>query len=94
MNAPAIFIGVITLLLIWLNLWVSIQIIHYLKSKGEEVSLFNGMLFVKGKIFKYLPLYKKITFEEKGKVGGLYTAFYITFFLFLIFFALGVMMVY
>jgi hypothetical protein len=94
MNTPAIIIGVMALLLIWLNLWVSVKIINYLKSKREDVSLFNGMIFVKGKIFKYLPLYKKISFEEKGKVGELYAAFYITFFLFLIFLGLGIIMVY
>ena len=93
MNTSAIIVGVITLLLIWLNLWVSIKIIDYLKSKGEDVSLFNGGFFVRGKIFKYLPLYKKLTLEEGGKVGGLYTTFYITFFLFLFFFGLGLTMV-
>ena len=93
MKTLVILVGVMTLFLIWLNLWVSIKIINYLRRKGEEVSLFNGRLFVKGKIFKYLPLYKKITLEENGKVGGLYTAFYVTFFLFLLFLVSGIMMV-
>jgi len=93
MKTSVIIVGVITLLIIWMNLWVSIKIIDYLKSKGEDVSLFNSGFFVRGKIFKYLPLYKKISLDEEGKVGGLYTTFYITFFLFLFCLGLGLTMV-
>jgi len=93
MNTSVIIVGVITLMLIWLNLWVSIKIIDYLKSKGEDVSLFNGGFYVRGKIFKYLPLYKKLTLEESGKPGEFYTIFYITFFLYILSFVLGISMV-
>jgi hypothetical protein len=93
MNTSVIIVGVITLLLIWLNLWVSIKIIDYLKSKGEDVSLFNGGFFVRGKIFKYLPLYKKVTLEIDGKVGPLYNTFYLTFILFMFSLGVGIIMV-
>ena len=78
MNTPVIF-GLIALGFLWYNLYVSISIIKYLKSKGEEASLSNGGIYVKGKIFRYLPLYEEYTYREEGKVGGLYTQFYISF---------------
>lgn len=93
MNTSVIIIGIITLLLIWWNLSVSIKIIEYLKIKGEKVSLFNNVFFVKGKIFKYLPLYKKVTLEIEGKVGSLYHTFYLTFILFMLFLGVGIIMV-
>lgn len=93
MNLLAIIIGVITLFFIWWNLWVSVKIVKFLKSKGEEVSLFNNGFFVRGKIFMYLPLYRKLSIETSGKVGHLYITFYITFFLFLIFLIFGIAIV-
>ena len=93
MNTPVIIVGVITLVLIWLNLSVSIKIIDYLKSHNQDVSLFNGGFFVKGKIFRYLPLYKKVTLENDGKVGPLYSSFYLTFFLFMLALGTGIIMV-
>jgi hypothetical protein len=90
MNTPVLIIGIITLLLIWWNLSVSIKIINYLKNKGKEVSLFNNMIFVKGKIFKYLPLYRKVTIEKDGKVGSLYNTFYLSFILSIVFLGIGI----
>jgi len=90
MNSLAIIFGLITLVFIWLNLWISIKIIKYLQGKGQEVSLFNGGFYVRGKIFMYLPLYKKISKESEGKVGNLYVNFYITFFLMVMFFIFGI----
>ncbi|MEJ2584683.1 MAG: hypothetical protein P8Z38_06450 [Robiginitalea sp.] len=48
------------------------------------------LFYIKGKIFKYLPLYEELTFQEDGKVGGLYTQFYISFVGFLISLFLGI----
>ena len=90
MNTIAIIFGVVALIFIWWNLWVSTKIVKYLKSNGENSSLFNNGFYVKGKIFKYLPLYKKISFENTGKVGQLYITFYISFFLILIFLIFGI----
>jgi len=77
-NTTIIF-GLIALAFLWYNLYVTTAIIRYLKSKGEDASLFNKGIYVKGKIFKYLPLYEEHTYKEHGKVGGLYTQFYISF---------------
>ena len=93
MNSLAIIIGLITLCFIWWNLWISIKIIQFLKSKGEEVSLFNNGFFIRGKIFKYLPLYRKLTIENQGQTGNLYILFYTSFFLFLIFLIFGIIVV-
>ena len=78
MNTPVIF-GLIALAFLWYNLYVTTAIIKYLKSKGEDASLFKGGIYIKGRIFKYLPLYEEHTYRENGKVGGLYTQFYISF---------------
>lgn len=80
-------------MLIWLNLWVSIKIIEYLRSQHQDVSLFNRGFFIKGKIFTYLPLYKKVSHEANGKVGPLYYTFYVTFVLFLFSLGIGIIMV-
>jgi hypothetical protein len=93
MNIPVIIVGIITLLLIWWNLSVSIKIVEYLKSKGEKVSLFSNVIFVKGRIFKYLPLYKKVTTEKDGKIGPLYNTFYLSFILSLVFLGIGIVLV-
>lgn len=85
--------GIIALGFLWWNLWISTKIIKYVKGKGEEASLFNNGIFVKGKIFSYLPLYKKLSLEENGKVGQLYYNFYISFIMFLVFFLVGLVMV-
>ena len=78
MDTTIIF-GLIALAFLWYNLYVTTAIIRYLKSKGEDASLFNGGIYVKGKIFRYLPLYEEYTYKENGKVGGLFTQFYISF---------------
>jgi hypothetical protein len=57
MNLPVIF-GILALIFVWYNLYVSVQIVNYLREKHYDVSLFNGGIYVRGKIFKYLPLYK------------------------------------
>jgi len=93
MNTLAIIFGIIALIFIWWNLWVSIKIVKYLKSKGENASLFSNGIYVKGKIFKYLTLYNKISLESTGKVGQLYIEFYISFFLFIIFLIFGIAIV-
>jgi hypothetical protein len=93
MNTSIIIIGIVVLLFIWWNLSISIKIIDYLKSEGQEVSLFNNMIFVKGKIFKYLGLYKKTTIEKNGKVGSLYNAFYLSFILSMVFLGIGIILV-
>ena len=93
MKNPAIIIGIICLLFIWWNLLVSVRIMRYLKSKGQKVSLFDNLFFVKGKIFAYLPLYKKISQEEDGKTGPLYLKFYFTFSLFILFLITGLIVV-
>ncbi len=93
MNKSVIIIGIIALGFIWWNLWISVKIIKYIKSKGEEASLFNNGIFIKGKIFSYLPLYKKLSLKEDGKVGQLYYNFYISFIMFLAFLIAGLIMV-
>lgn len=93
MNNTIIFIGLITLIFIWLNLWISTRIINYLKSKGVKASMSRHGIFVKGKIFKYLPLYKKISLEHDGKVGHLYYLFYTSFALALLFFGIGLVLI-
>ena len=87
----AVLFGFITLLFLWYNLFVSISVLNYLKSKGFEVSLFNGGFFVKGKIFKYLPVYKEETFRNTGKTGALYFQFYLSFLLTMVFLILGLL---
>ncbi len=93
MNNTVILIGLVTLIFIWINLWVSTRIVNYLKSKGIKASMFSSGFFVKGKIFKYLPEYKKVSLEHDGKVGHLYYSFYISFILGLVFLGLGLFLI-
>lgn len=93
MTNTIITIGLATLILLWMNLWISIRIIAYLKGKGENASLFTNWIYVKGKIFRYLPLYKKISKETDGKIGNLYYAFYGTFLLMLLFLIMGIILI-
>ena len=86
----SILFGVLALLMIWWNLWISLQIVKYLQEKNRPASLFRGGFFVKGKIFSYLPVYKKVTTEEYGRPGSLYGRFYISFFGMVLFFLLGI----
>ena len=88
-----IIIGLATLIMLWVNLWISVRIIAYLKGKGENASLFTNSIYVKGKIFRYLPLYKRISKETDGKVGGLYYAFYGSFVLILLFLMMGIILI-
>jgi len=92
MNYTIIF-GLIALIFLWYNFYVSISIVKYLKSNGKEASLFTKGFYVKGKIFKYLPLYKEITLQNEGKVGSLYSHFYFTFLSMLFFLVLGLISV-
>lgn len=87
----AIFYGLLCLTFLWVNLWASIRIIAYLQSRGEKASMFSGGFFVKGKIFQYLPLYKRHTQKETGKTGSLYYIFTISFILFIISMIAGLM---
>ena len=93
MNTLAIILGVIALFLIWWNLWISIKIVKYLKSKGSDASLFSHGIYVKGKIFRYLPLYRKLSIENTGKVGQLYSLFYVSFISMLIVLIFGIALV-
>ena len=93
MTKLALIIGFLVLILIWINLWVSIRIIAYLNSMGEKADLFNNRIYVKGKIFSYLPIYKKISKETDGKVGVLYYAFYISLLLFSLLLIAGILLV-
>ncbi len=92
MNLPIIF-GVLTLIFLWYNLIVSIRIIHYLRDNGKTVSLYNSGFFVKGKIFRFLPLYKEVSFTNEGRVGKLYANFYISFLCAIFFLLLGIITV-
>jgi hypothetical protein len=78
MEAPVIY-GIICLIFIWLNLYISTQIVSYLKKHGYDASLFTNGFYVRGKIFKYLPAYKETTNKLEGKIGSLYAMFYFSF---------------
>ena len=91
MNSFAIVFGVLALVLIWWNLWISTQIVKFLKSKGQDASLFKNGFFVKGKIFDYLPKYKELTKGETGKTGKYYVQFYVTFIGMLIMLLFGIL---
>lgn len=93
MNVEAITIGFIILFFLWWNLAISVKIVDYLQKYHRDISLSNYGFFVRGKIFKYLPLYKKTTLEREGKVGPLYFSFYATFFMAMICLAMGIAMV-
>ena len=93
MNSFAIFFGVIALILIWWNLWISIKIVNYLKDNGQDVSLFHNGFFIKGKIFQYLPIYKELTLKKIGKTGKYYVQFYVTFIGMLIMLLFGILAV-
>ena len=91
--SPSIIFGLITLAFVWYNFYVSLAIVNYLKANGKEANLFSKGFYVKGKIFKYLPLYKETTLQKEGKVGSLYSQFYISFIGLFIFLALGILTV-
>ena len=89
MNSFAIVFGFLALLLIWWNLYISINIVNYLKKEGFDASLFRNGFYVKGKIFNYLPLYKEHTLKKTGKTGKYYVQFYVSFIGMLIMFLFG-----
>ena len=89
----SIIFGLIALIFIWYNFYVSISIVKYLKANGKEASLFTKGFYVRGKIFKYLTLYKETTIQKEGKVGNLYSQFYFSFFMLLFFLILGLISV-
>lgn len=82
--------GSLCLLLLWINLWSSIRIIDYLKTRGEEASLFKKGFFIKGRIFRYLGRYKSLSSQEYGRAGKWLTIFYLSFALMLTCLALGI----
>lgn len=93
MDNVVIIIGFICLLFLWWNLYISTKIIDFLRGKGEKANLFQAGFFIKGRIFNYLPIYKKYSMEEDGKPGTLYYLFYFTFYMMLLFLGLGILMV-
>ena len=90
MEDIVIVFGAICLLFIWWNLWVSLEIVKYLKKKDQPASLFQKGFFIKGKIFEYVPVYREITRKDTGKTGSLYHLFYISFVGMCLFFLLGI----
>ncbi len=90
---PSIILGLITLAFVWYNFYVSLAIVNYLKANDKEASLFTKGFYVKGKIFKYLPLYKETTLKKEGKVGSLYSQFYVSFIGLFVFLILGIVSV-
>ena len=92
MNMAIVF-GIVTLVILWYNLFISNSIVNYLNSNGYQVSLFRKGFFVKGKIFKYLPLYKEVSFKKEGKVGRLYYLFYFSLIGVFLFLLLGLLSV-
>lgn len=85
-NDIIILIGIISLgLLLW-NLWISIQIVKYLNENNVKAKIAHQ----RGRIFKFLPVYKRITIKATGKVGPLYNLFVISFVLFSIFLITGI----
>ena len=74
-----IAIGLLALLLIWWNLYVSVLIVKYLKDRGIDARIAHR----RGSIFKYLNTYRKLSIKETGKEGNLYQLFYLSFYLML-----------
>jgi hypothetical protein len=88
-NDFIILIGIIALgLLLW-NLWVSIQIVKYLNANNIKAKIAHQ----RGKIFRFLPVYKKSTIETTGKPGPLYNLFVLSFVLFSICLFIGFILV-
>jgi len=90
MDNVVILFGFICLVFLWWNLYISTKIIEFLRDKGEEASLFKAGFYVKGRIFRYLPVYKRYTTEVNGRPGTMYYLFYFTFFATLLFLGLGI----
>ena len=93
MDYLALYVGIICLLFLWWNLWISMRIILYLRANGRDATLFRGPIFIKGRIFKYLPLYKEVSTKKEGRIGSLYRWFYISFIGMLTFFLIGLVMI-
>lgn len=88
-NDLILFIGIISVgLLLW-NLWVSIQIVKYLNDNNVNARIAHQ----RGRIFRFLPVYKKITIEATGKIGPLYSFFVLSFVLFSICLLIGIVLV-
>ena len=81
-------IGFITLVLIWWNLYVSVQIVKYLRERGIDARIAHR----KGSIFKYLSTYRKISAKETGREGPLYQQFVVSFLLFMSTLFIGIWM--
>lgn len=88
-NSLIIIVGIILFGCILWNLYVSIQIVTYLNENNIESKIAHQ----RGRIFKFLPLYKKISFEKTGKVGKLYNSFILSFVLYIIFLLIGILLV-
>ena len=85
-NDILISIGLVCLgLLLW-NLWISIQIVKYLNKNNIKAKIAHQ----RGRIFKFLPVYKRTTIELTGKVGTHYTLFIISFILFSVCLTIGI----
>ena len=78
-NELVILIGILTAILIIINLIISIRISHELKRKNIDAEIAHR----RGIIFKYLKIYKQNNIEENGKPGLLYYLFIISFSLFM-----------
>ncbi len=90
MESYWLLFGSLCLVFLWINLWASIRIIAYLKSRGEEASLFKKGFFIKGRIFRYLGRYKSLTTQEYGRAGKWLPVFYLSFTFVLTCLALGI----
>jgi hypothetical protein len=85
-NDLLFFIGLVCFGLLMWNLWISIQIVKYLNDHNIKAKIAHQ----RGRIFKFLPIYKKTTYESTGKVGPYYNLFFISFFLFSICLIIGI----
>lgn len=78
-NDLLILIGLITFALILWNLRISMQIADELTKRGIRVRIAHQ----RGRIFKYLKMYREITAGEAGRPGPLYFRFILSFVLFM-----------
>jgi hypothetical protein len=62
--------------------------VKYLNSKNYDIKIAHQ----RGKIFRILPIYKKVSLEEMGKLGPFYNLFVVSFVLFIICFTIGIIL--
>jgi hypothetical protein len=87
-NEVVILIGIITAILIIVNLIISIIISQELKKNKISSEIAHR----RGVIFKYLKIYKEITVKNTGKPGSLYFLFIISFVMFMSTLFLGIIL--